>query len=67
MRMAGSAVVPFDDTFILAGGALGSGAKNESIFKYELETEEWTRLPGVLSLPTSEMATMMVTESHFEC
>ncbi len=67
MREAGSAVVPFDDSFIIVGGEMGGGNKNESIYKYELETENWTKLPGALSLPANEMAAMMVDESHFNC
>ncbi len=67
LRMATSAVVPFDDSFILVGGSMALGSKNESIFKYEVETEGWTRLPGTLTLPSGEMAAMMVEESHFNC
>ncbi len=68
--MAGSAVVPFEDSFVLVGGAVSHDLDtpvNGTIFKYDLATEGWTRLPGVLSLPASNVAAMMVDESHFNC
>ncbi len=62
-----SAAVQYQDSFVVVGGNQGLNFTS-SIFKYEVVSHEWTRMPGQLAQAKSSVAATLVPRSAFpEC
>ena len=63
-----SAVVPLDYTFLLTGGLDADFNELAHVYQYDVQKEDWIKLPTELKTPRKQHVALLVTRSLFtEC
>ena len=63
--MCSGTVVPYGDSFLILGGEDATGARLDTIYKYEVSDDSWTLLQATLPNPTSNLRATSVDINIF--
>ena len=62
--MRNSAVVPYEDTFLLVGGYNGNYLAD--VYQYDANGDEWVKLTNELKVPRHSHTAVLVQQSLFQ-
>ncbi len=60
-----STTVRYGDTFLILGGNMGHGERNPYAFKYDHDSEGWSRAPGRMTKGRSSVSAFLVRPEMF--
>ena len=65
MALAGAAVVPFEETFLIIGGSMGGtrGPFSDKVYKYTTAEGDWQEMPSMKLSETKGFITAMIVPS----